>query len=247
VILRGRVIPLSASFPCRDVASLLAHLPLGGRLVVKPIRDDGGNAIYMLSRGEDGYRWNDRAVAPAELEVEIGRLHDFFVSEHIAQAAYARELFPAATNTIRALVMWDVDSQRPFVAQAAHRIARRSSLPVDNFAKGGLVAAVDVATGELSPARAYEPRGGRVTFHDAHPETGAAIAGRRVPRWPEIREELLELAAAFPFLPYVGWDLVVTDGGFRILEGNNYPGLNVFGPLLRDPRVRRFYRRHGVL
>ena len=44
--------------------------------------------------------------------------------------------------------------------------------------------------------------------------------------------------------------MVVTDDGFRILEGNQYTDVNllqIHGPLLADPRVAAFYRRHRVI
>ena len=67
-----------------------------------------------------------------------------------------------------------------------------------------------------------------------------------------IRDRVLEVANARPFVPYVGWDVVVTgdDGEFSIIEGNSYPGLKsiqVHGPLLTDDRVERFYENCGVL
>jgi hypothetical protein len=43
---------------------------------------------------------------------------------------------------------------------------------------------------------------------------------------------------------------VVTEGGFKVLEGNNHPGLALIQmhcPLLGDPRLRAFYTRHGVV
>lgn len=71
-----------------------------------------------------------------------------------------------------------------------------------------------------------------------------------MPRWQRVRTELLALARRASFLPYVGWDVVVTDSAFTILEGNKYSDvdlLQVHEPLLRDPRVRAFYERHGIV
>lgn len=49
---------------------------------------------------------------------------------------------------------------------------------------------------------------------------------------------------------YVGWDIIVTDDGYKIIEGNNYSDVNllqIHRPLLADPRVRRFYLYHGII
>jgi D-alanine-D-alanine ligase-like ATP-grasp enzyme len=77
------------------------------------------------------------------------------------------------------------------------------------------------------------------------------IEGVQVPAWESIRDRICALATDHPMIPYVGWDLLVTDddGSFTIIEANSYPGLKsiqVHGPLLADERVRRFYARHGV-
>jgi hypothetical protein len=53
-----------------------------------------------------------------------------------------------------------------------------------------------------------------------------------------------------PYIPYIGWDIIVQEEGFKIIEGNNHPGLDTLQahrPLLKDPRVRKFYKAHGVI
>jgi hypothetical protein len=51
------------------------------------------------------------------------------------------------------------------------------------------------------------------------------------------------------YIPYVGWDIIVTDDGFCAIEGNNHPhlGHQDMAPLLTDPRVRAFYERFDSL
>jgi hypothetical protein len=86
--------------------------------------------------------------------------------------------------------------------------------------------------------------------HATHPDTGTPIEGAVVSGWPAVRDGIVALATRLPFLPYVGWDVVVTDEGYQVIEGNRRPDVNllqVHRPLLADPRVRRFYERHGVL
>ena len=56
---------------------------------------------------------------------------------------------------------------------------------------------------------------------------------------------LLDAARCLPEAPLIGWDVLMTDGGYSILEANSPPGVSVWqvhAPLLADPRVARFFR-----
>jgi hypothetical protein len=51
-------------------------------------------------------------------------------------------------------------------------------------------------------------------------------------------------------LNYVGWDIVLTDSGPVVLEGNNYTGVRlaqIQSGLLGESRIRAFYQRFGML
>jgi hypothetical protein len=120
---------------------------------------------------------------------------------------------------------------------------------VDNSMAGGLAAAIDLDTGRASKAVSFPTRASPVGWHSAHPETGAPIEGLEIPHWPRIVARMLEVCRRLPYLPYVGWDLVVTADGFRLIEGNHFPGLfphQAHAPLLADRRVFRFFAAHGV-
>jgi len=68
------------------------------------------------------------------------------------------------------------------------------------------------------------PHDGIVDWHESHPETGARIEGTAIPGWAETRDRLLEIAETLSHIPYIGWDLIVTDeGGFQVIEANSYP------------------------
>jgi hypothetical protein len=171
------------------------------------------------------------------------------VCEFIEQAPYAAELYPGSANTLRMLSMWDPETDEPFVTFAVQRIGTERSAPVDNFSRGGLSAEVDLVSGELNQA-VHSPYTGSLDWHDTHPETGAQIAGVEVPDWRALRDGILDIAAQFPQLPYVGWDVLITDEGeFTIIEANSCTDvtLQVHRPLLDDPRARRFYEHHDII
>jgi hypothetical protein len=202
----------------------------------------------MLDSDEAGPVLNREPLGWDELWARVEGLEDYIATTFVSQAAYAAAIAPGSTNTIRLLTIVDADGA-PAIATAVHRFGTARSWPVDNWTQGGLSVAIDLVTGRLGRGAVY-PRTGELAWETHHPETGAAIEGMVVPGWAEVRAGILALAERLPFLPYVGWDVIVTDGGYTVLEGNHYSDVNllqVHGPLLREPRVREFYRRQGVL
>ncbi len=45
------------------------------------------------------------------------------------------------------------------------------------------------------------------------------------------------------------WDVAVTEDGFTIIEGNDRPDtvMQLHGPFLVDPRIRKAFEAHGVV
>ncbi|WP_122090522.1 sugar-transfer associated ATP-grasp domain-containing protein [Halalkalicoccus subterraneus] len=234
--------------PTRPVVEWVADRPVGETVVLKWVLGGGGHNVFVLTRTDGGYRLNGEDVSRAALEDRLGELDEYVVTGFSEQAAYADGIYPEATNSVRAVTMWDPATDEPFLARAVHRIGTDETKPMDNWTQGGISAPID-EDGVLGRGAHYLAEGD-LERRETHPDTGARIAGAAVPGWGAVREELLAVADSVPHLPYVGWDLVVTeDGEFEVIEANNYPGvksLQVHGPLCADERVERFYRAHGV-
>jgi hypothetical protein len=147
------------------------------------------------------------------------------------------------------MTMLDVDTGRPFVPVCIHRFGSMRTAPIDAFFKGGVVAEIDVETGTLGRLVALPVDGKRVML-DEHPDTGTRVPGMQIPHWREMIDHMLEVADRLRFLPYVGWDVIVTDDGFWINEGNVQPSLKLLQaarPILTDPRVAKFFRHHRII
>lgn len=223
----------------------------GDGLVLKPLRGYTGKGFVAVRKVGSKIVANGVEATLSELSELVTGLDRYFVSPFIVQAEYARQIFPGTTNTIRFLTMWDIDRREPFIALVAHRFGLQRSHPVDNWKSGlgGLSAPIEFDSGELGPAVQMDGRG-RLTRQERHPETGSAIAGVAVTGWSDMKNRVLELAQALPSFPEIGWDCVVTDSGFQVLEVNGASDLTflqVHQPLLTDPRVRKFYAHYGVI
>lgn len=216
--------------------------------MVRPTRGGGGTHLWLLDAHDGTFRLNGEPLAWDQIERRLSALDDHIVTDFVHQASYARRVHPDTTNTVRVLTMHD--DRGPFIAAAVHRFGTPASAPADNWSKGGLSAAIDVETGMLG-AGVQRPRAGSVERRDVHPATGAQISGIHVPNWEAVRDGVLRAAGLVPFLPYVGWDLIVTDDGdgFSVVEGNKYTDVNllqVHGPLMAAARVRAFFAAHGI-
>jgi hypothetical protein len=218
-------------------------------IVVKPIAGAGGDRLQLIRRTSRGLTRNGGSTTVEELEEHFAKQPAAVVERMAFQHAYAADIYPRTTNTVRFLTMRDARSGEPFIAAAVHRIGSRRSYPADNWTRGGLSCHIDLETGVLGPG-AHFPKPPPLTWHDVHPDSGAKVAGVKLPHWDATLGLIREVSRRLSFLPYVGWDLVITEDGPRLIEGNHSPDVDVLqihGPLLLDPRVRRFYRHHGVI
>jgi hypothetical protein len=105
---------------------------------------------------------------------------------------------------------------------------------VDNFHAGGVAAHVDLETGRLSAATDLG-RCAAVGWRGVHPATGAAIAGRRLPCWPQTKALAIAAHRAFADHVLVGWDVAVLADGPCIVEGNSGPDLDIMQRPVRKP------------
>lgn len=225
-------------------------------LVLKPVYGRAGKGVLVCRKGADAdadadeYEVNGERKTRSEFDEIVGDLDEYIATEFVEQADYADRLFPDSTNTLRIMTFWDYETGEPFVGAAVQRIGSPSSAPTDNWSGGGISAELS-EDGTLSRGVQWRSSEGEVEWFDTHPATGSQIAGATVPNWPEIREQVLELAALYPYFPKVGWDILPTgDGTFKIIELNPRAGtrsIQVHSPLLRDPRIRRFYEHHDCL
>jgi hypothetical protein len=239
---------LSASGAGEWVASVLDAT---GALVLKPVYGFGGTGVQVCrSAGNGTVSLDGRRLTRRAFVERVDGLSATLVTGFVEQAAYADRLFPDATNTLRVLTLWDPETDAPFVADAVQRIGTDRSAPVDNWSRGGLSAEIR-EDGTLSAAGRWDGDAGRLRWHETHPDTGAGIEGTRVPEWPAIRAGVLDLAETVPYLPRLGWDVVVTgEGTFVLLEANGHAGietLQIHRPHLADARVRRVYEHYGVV
>jgi hypothetical protein len=123
-------------------------------------------------------------------------------------------------QTLR-IVTLRLDGGPARVVWAGLRIAT-GSVPMDTYRGGatGNIHAQVRSDGTLHRAVGVAPSGFGLVWVDAHPVTGATIAGTRVPEWDACRGLAERAARLFAPLRTVGWDVAPTAQGPVLIEGN---------------------------
>ena len=250
MIIEGRLVEEDKPFDADLSRALARSLERSPRQVFRPTWSGSGEGVFFLSREADGLRLNGKPVRHEQACALLSRLDRYLATERVEQADYAREIFPGSTNTIRILTLWDAESGESLSAAVTHRFGTSRSAPIDNWhqGRGGVCAAVHAESGTLGKAmRMSDER--KLIWEATHPDTGAAIEGLVIPGFEACLEGVKRTAAYFPYCPCIGWDVVITNDGWHILEANPVPGLTIIQahtPLFRDPRVRRVFEHWGL-
>lgn len=247
VVRRGRAVaigPRAAGDARDDGWALLEAWAADGRpLVLRPHWSGAGEGVFFLQRDAHGWQVNRRPAGNDDVHRLVATLDRYIVTAFVDQAGYAATIYPATANTLRVMTICDGDGC--FVAAVAHRFGSRRSGSIDNWhrGRGGLNAPVDWSRGSLGRAVTLGDDG-RLVEHERHPDTGSAIEGVTIPGLERALAGVLDAARCLPEATLIGWDMLMTDDGYSILEANSPPGITVWqthAPLLRNPRVARFF------
>ncbi|WP_441000594.1 sugar-transfer associated ATP-grasp domain-containing protein [Fodinibius sp. SL11] len=138
------------------------------------------------------------------------------VEEFIIQHPDINRLSPSAVNTVRIITQIN-DDEEVDILGCRLRISVNSS--VDNMAAGNMAAAIDEDTGLVTGPGVYSD----ITKEDQHfhPVTNVEIPGFQIPYWDEALAMVKQAATLHPQNRSIGWDVVITEKGPGLIEGNH--------------------------
>ena len=241
------------------VDDALAIVRKAGSVFMKPISRGKGDDVHKIDfehaanpqpSGADAavagaYAIDGESASEQDVADLLGKTDGYFLCKTVAQHRFLNELFADATHTMRTITVRDPETGEFQVMFAVLRIGTASTVPVDNGSRGGLVACIDLETGELSEARSIQALGS----YDVHPDSGTPIKGARIPDWANVKEQVLALARRIPFAHFIAWDILLVDDGICVIEANTSSGVNIiqlWGPQ-RQGELGDFYRAHNVI
>jgi len=170
---------------------------------VFPLRADGGK-VYI----------GDAEPSLEELRVRLDEPH--LIQERIHQHPAMSALHPDSVNTLRLMTFYRQGKAEVFSAVVRVGTGGRH---VDNWAAGGIIVGVDMASGRLSAEGFFKPGHGTRVLH--HPDTQVCFEGFAVPYFHEAVELACRLHRHLYGIHSIGWDIAITESGPMFIEGND--------------------------
>ncbi len=217
-------------------------------LALKLVYSQSGIGFHKISYTDDGFSINNNIVDRTKMLQFIEGLEGYIVTEYIRSHHEISRIYSVSPNTARVMVV-NEDGRHPVIANAFMRFGTARSGVVDNVTGGGIAAIVDVETGRFHDALKIEDH--HTVKCVLHPDTHLKIEGI-LPHWELIKTKLIEISRYLSELRFMGYDIVITEEGFKILEinslqtvarfQNNYPlrvnnaASSFFNKLLKENR-----------
>lgn len=234
---RGGFSKRGAPLRSADDLRALLHEFRPSSLVIKPVGGIQGRGMLILKEvtysGAEiaGMTVDGRNVAFPEIAAHVDQAHGiryqghaghtlevsgYILEERLEQHPFFAKVNPYTTNTLRVVTFLGAAGEVN-VDFAVARFGRKGHV-ADNWDQGGISVHVDPRTGVLGRGVLKPKHGG--AWVEQHPDTGVAFRGEQVPLWAEVIAVCEQAARVTPQLRSVGWDVIVTPSGPRIIEGN---------------------------
>lgn len=196
--------------PKEDV---IAFMQKHNVFMAKPVDGGCGHGILKIHT----YEYESLDEVYEEL---VAGNNDFELEEVIKQHPAVSAIYPDSINTVRVVTI--LKNGVPNVICTYFRIGNGKF--VDNFNSGGMVAPVNELTGEVIDKAIDKKK----NLYETHPQTGAKIKGFKFPDWSKAIQMCKEASKVVPQMGYIGWDVCFTPDGPIFVEGNEYPGHDIY-------------------
>lgn len=179
------------------------------QIIAKPTSAQCGKDIKKIDTTE--YKLKD-------LYDELIENGQTLIEEIAVQCEEINRLHPDSINTLRIVTLLGN------VVAAYLRIGNNHN-EVDNFNHGGMVVPIDLESGKII----YPAIDKEGNLYEEHPLTKEPIVGLQIPKWEEVKKICEEAALEIPQIGYVGWDVCVGKEKCFFIEGNEFPGHDIYG------------------
>lgn len=224
-----------------DVMAIMGLLEIIGCLAAKLISGSRGDGFYKIAYSENYYYVNNILITRNEMINFIKNLDGYILTEYLFTHKDLGQIWDKTPNTLRLLTVKE-DNANPQIAYTYIRFGSETTGLVDNMHAGSVAAFVDIDNGYFT--------NGRVIINDEwaerklHPDTKVSLEGT-LPFWGQIKETVLAICNYIPQIRLMGFDIVITNNSFKIIEINSLPAIGAHNyqcPIYTNDKCKDFFR-----
>lgn len=231
-----------------DISSFYKLLDEEGSIVLKHTHSSSGKGFYFVKKNEEQYYINNILIKQSDLTDIINNLDEYIVTEYVKQHSYSSSISSSSLNTFRLLTVWDNKSKTNFIARAFHKFGCSGST-IDNLSGGnGVLVFMDPEKGVLlgNGTININNSGNKYLENIVHPDNKISLKGIVIPNYEFVKNKILQITNEHSYLKYVGWDIAITEDGFKIIEANSRTTLETIQQregFMTDSRIRKVLKR----
>ncbi|MDD3415819.1 MAG: sugar-transfer associated ATP-grasp domain-containing protein [Lachnospiraceae bacterium] len=198
-----------------------------GEFACKPCNGTGSAGFFRLSFNNDKYYINDEESDETEIVSFLRNHPNYIFTEYIRPSKEFRK-YSKKIHTLR-LVVLNETGDNPKIVGGYLRLPNSCSgeanyivLDGTNSEKFNIFTEVDVSNGNYGNAKAvYTAKTENIANH---PDTGFLISGT-INNYEILKQLIIDISLKMSNLEYMGFDIGITDQGFKCMEINTHPGI----------------------
>ena len=227
-----------------SVQGIIGLLKARGSLAVKLTVGSYAIGFHKLAYENGSCYFNGQVTSEKELENLISRWLEtensqYLITEFLQAHSDLRKYWAEAPCTLRLMVKREKHQSPVIMLSFVHFATKQSGVRNVPY---GISCIVDVNTGFFSDGQDRRPT--ELVKCKYHPDTNMLLEGK-LPHWELITEKIIAISSYLPQLRYMGYDIIVTDDGFKIIEINSHSSIDYFQayqPLLAGELTGDFFR-----
>lgn len=230
----------------QDVITLLKSKQV---LAAKCVSGSNGEGFYKLAYEGHDFLINDQLSTEGEIVNLITKWRDmknyeYLITEYIYEHRELRKIWNHTPSTLRIMVIRE-KNLTPRIAASYIQFGTKKSGIINNQVSGAVSCMLDIKTGLFSGGLITSMTNNYFSKVESkyHPDSRIMLEGE-IPHWRMVSEKIIEISSYIPQVRYMGYDVIVTDDGFKIIEINSHQGIQFiqyYHPLLADELNSRFF------
>lgn len=196
------------------------------QLVLKHTHSSGGKGFYLVELIDEKLYVNRKPRTKEQVSSLLNSLVYYVITEYVKQHKYSGVINSSSLNTIRFITFWNYSKKSFDIFSSFHRFGCNNSL-VDNTGQGNsILGFIDYKKGVLR-GDGILSLDGKYLYSDSvvHPNSKIELKDIQIPYYQEAKEKIIDICNKNSFLRYMGFDIAITDTGFKIIEINSRPGI----------------------